>query len=553
MEKVLEKDNIKRISSLDFFVLAIILIIIFDMEIFGIFGSIFFRDFSIIFEGGYRISSGQVPYQDFFIPMGPVVFYMQGFFNFIFGNNIISMAAHSFIIAAVLCILFYFILRKEFNYFMSIVFTLFFFVSFNGLTFYPFYNIAPYFFLFLNIFLILIYRKKDYFPKYLLFLSAILATLGFYSKHDVGLLHLVFILFYFSFNYPKQWKSIFIYYFLPSIGLIVGIYLLLSNLSGFQYWFDLGQPPHKSRLLVIFTARSIWCIVTSWKFYISIFLFFSYLYYFFIGKKNKEDKASALFRTNDSMRLVIIFLIISVTTLISQCTSGLTNNSFSMGDALLVFILFILIKENTDFLKYQGKVTIIFFLIVILTLTVNPFTVYGQLLLNYKNPSLGRIPAGCYSGVLLPQASLDGLEIIRNTIEKYGEPDFFSMTEYSFLYCDYKINPTKNMPLWFDENVTFFKENILDIIKEVNSSLPKVILVQDAHRNRIRNMATEFEERFTSLGYTRIAIVDAPASYQNTFYSLGLTKTDIIKIEKSIAPIIILVRNDLLKNSNKNI
>ena len=125
------------------------------------------------------------------------------------------------------------------------------------------------------------------------------------------------------------------------------------------------------------------------------------------------------------------------------------------------------------------------------------------------------------------------------------------MTEYSFLYCDYKINPPKNVPLWWDENVTFFQENILDIIKEVNSSLPKVILVQDAHRNKIRNMAAEFEEKFTSLGYSRVAIVDAPASYQNTYYSLGYTKTDIIKIEKSTAPIIILVRNDLIQSKEE--
>jgi len=550
MEKQLEElreNRIKKISSLDFFVLIILLIIIFDLEIFGIYGETFFRDFSIIFEGGYRITQFQIPYQDFFIPMGPVVFYMQAFFNSILGTNLFSMAMHAFVLAAILSVFFYFILRREFNYFMSFIFTIFLFLSFNGFTFYPFYNTTPYFFFFLNIFLLFAHRKKDSLPKSLLFLTAVLVTLSFYSKQDTGLLHPIFILFYFSFNYKKQWKSIFLYYILPLLIFIIGTYLLLSNITGFAYWFNLGQSPHNSRFLNLFSARSIWGIVTSWKFYITLFLFFAYLYYIFTKKKN-DYSIDILFKTNNSRRLVTIFLIIAAITLISQSTSGLTNNSFSMGDPVLIFILFILIKENTDFLKYQKKIIIVYFLIVILLLSINPFAVYGQVLLNYKNEDLGRVSSGCYSGILMPKASLEGLNIIKNTIEKYGKPDFFSMTEYSFLYCDYNISPPKGIPLWFDEDVSFFKENIPDIMNSIDSLSPKVILVQDAHRKGTRNMAAEFEEKFISSGYTRTAIVDAPASYQKTYYSLGYTKTDIVKIEKTTAPIIILVRNDLLNN-----
>ena len=33
---------------------------------------IFFRDYSIIYEGAYRISLGQIPFNDFGLPVGPV-------------------------------------------------------------------------------------------------------------------------------------------------------------------------------------------------------------------------------------------------------------------------------------------------------------------------------------------------------------------------------------------------------------------------------------------------------------------------------------------------
>ena len=59
-------------------------------------------DQSIIFDGSYRIASGQIPYKDFLIPFGPVVFWLQGiifkivgvsYASYIFGAAIINLLA----------------------------------------------------------------------------------------------------------------------------------------------------------------------------------------------------------------------------------------------------------------------------------------------------------------------------------------------------------------------------------------------------------------------------------------------------------------------------
>ena len=59
-------------------------------------------DQSIIFDGSYRIASGQVPFKDFLIPFGPLVFWLQGiifkmagvsYASYIFGAAIFNLAA----------------------------------------------------------------------------------------------------------------------------------------------------------------------------------------------------------------------------------------------------------------------------------------------------------------------------------------------------------------------------------------------------------------------------------------------------------------------------
>ena len=48
---------------------------------------IFLFDQSIIFDGGWRVLQGQTPYKDFLIPFGPVTFYVQALFFWLFGVN----------------------------------------------------------------------------------------------------------------------------------------------------------------------------------------------------------------------------------------------------------------------------------------------------------------------------------------------------------------------------------------------------------------------------------------------------------------------------------
>jgi len=62
-------------------------------------------DQSIVFDGGYRVLSGQVPYSDFVVPFGPVAFWLQAFFFRLFGVSYFGYLMGAAVInaAATLC------------------------------------------------------------------------------------------------------------------------------------------------------------------------------------------------------------------------------------------------------------------------------------------------------------------------------------------------------------------------------------------------------------------------------------------------------------------
>lgn len=507
----MKKDNYfkgEEYSKIDFIIVIILSVIILDLQLFGIFGrTTFQQDMANVFEGGYRIMNNQVPYRDFFIPMGPVVFYMQAFFNFIFGNNVLSMAMHSFFLSLILCIIFYFLLRREFNTILSFVFAFFFYLSFSGMTFHPLYNYTPYFFFFFIVFMLLDYLKKDSIHKSIYFISALFSSIAFYSKQDSGLLMIFLLFIYFLFNYKRDWKRIILFYFIPVIIFVIGGYFLLSTIPNFSYWFNLGQPPHDSRLTNFLEPTKILWIIESWKFYLTIGLLFIVLF-----KKNKSSEIT---------KLTTLFLLISIVTMVNFITSGSTRQLSVMGIPVLIFLLYLIVKEPLKEVikKYRLSTFLIIFLILLLSL--NPFPTYGLITLNYFDKNIGRVSEGCYKGYPMPSEVLTGLNEIRKTIEENNK-SFVSISEYSFLYCDYKVIPPKGVPNFYSEGVSFFEENIPSILDNLLLNKPQVILLQDAHGHKDKDLNNKLKEFFISKGYSEKKVVP------------GL----------STAPISILVKNE---------
>lgn len=88
--------------------------------IFGFFYNLYFAligfqplDGSIVFDGGWRILNGQIPFKDFSAPAGTTPSLIQAFFFSIFGVNLISYLIHSSLFNGLLGVISYIWFRKE--------------------------------------------------------------------------------------------------------------------------------------------------------------------------------------------------------------------------------------------------------------------------------------------------------------------------------------------------------------------------------------------------------------------------------------------------------
>ncbi len=150
-------------------------------------------DQSIVFDGGYRIASGQVPYKDFLIPVGPMAFVLQAIFFKLFGvsyHSYILCAAVINVISATLSI---FIIRlllpasRILSYAAGLLTAVWFYPPFGT----PYLEQTGFFFILIALFLILsalrVVIHRPIAGNLLILTSGIAVFLSVISKQNVGI------------------------------------------------------------------------------------------------------------------------------------------------------------------------------------------------------------------------------------------------------------------------------------------------------------------------------------------------------------------------------
>jgi hypothetical protein len=153
-------------------------------------------DQSIVFDGSYRILSGQVPYRDFVLPFGPVVFWIQAVFFRLFGVSYFSYLIGAAVInvvatlCAILLIRLLFPRSRWLSYVAGVLTAIWFYPPFGT----PWVDQTAYFFSLLALMVltkaIIIEREHPRRGTAFYALCGMLAFLAFISKQNVG----VFIL-----------------------------------------------------------------------------------------------------------------------------------------------------------------------------------------------------------------------------------------------------------------------------------------------------------------------------------------------------------------------
>lgn len=502
---------------LDILSSAIIFLGISLLTFLGFYGNAFFRDFPIIFDGAYRISIGLKPFIDFALFPIPVPFYMQAILNWIFGPGLIALAFHSIILSSIVSIIFYFIVKKEFNRPFSILLALLFFYSFIGIIVFPWYNQIALFFFLLNFFLLYISLKKHLNKQTVYIMSAILTLLSFFSKMEIGAMHFVLVAGYLLISEKNRKKVLSNY-----IGVFILLTILIQKFIGAisTSVSNAGVSSFSGKIHQIFSIFTIDLVFFSFTTYILIFLIFMFI------KNYKKFKLLG----ESSKKLFYLILMINLITLGTTIFSGLPVQTKIFALPLNLFLIYIFIKENYSegslrIKKSTLKIVASFLIFILIFTQFNGIANYQYSFFSsptrqayniffLENTKYERDSFGCYAGSFYERGHLEDLNKIRDYIQESNN-DFVVMGEYQFLYCDFKTLPPKGLPLWLHESITFNKEKDLPWIEEYfGKNRPKLVIEQIYAQNSTRE---EFGDYLRSKGYTKIDTVSSELSEINIF------------------------------------
>ncbi len=485
---MIKKENYKYYGSV-FLCLSILLYIFSFRKI------IFFRDYAIIFEGALRLSLGQIPFNDFGIPMGPISLVIPAIFFKLFGVNwsifqLSQMLINAFILLVYTNIILI-ITNKKFIIFSFVITFSFYYLIFIT---HPWYNTTALLFYLAALFFSLQKNKLWW------LMSGISASFCIFSKQDYGILcifSIVFVNFIIYSNYLElnKLKSFYNYRCFLNVELISNIvffcfgYFLIFvfflflwevNFDTALYWFNYGQEYQSKRIITL-------DIIYSARFWLSIFC----LYLAIINKSN----------------YLVISSVIIFSSVVVSYTSGLEFTShFDIALYIGIFVTLFPFNKLISIFTLIKIVTIVLIIFSSSQNFVQANNIYESIFLRKVEPPYffnyrmvgDRVIK--YSGVLtafngsyLPNETINALEKLATDVgvKDHSEKNLkmLNISELTPLYSALNIFPPKGMPLWYDSRVILFDRELNKIVDCIKNSEFDIILIQLTHHDANKDYA----------------------------------------------------------------
>jgi hypothetical protein len=202
----------------------------------------------ISWVGAYRMSRGEVPFTDFGIPMGYMFWAMPALIFKIFGPQMITLVKAQALLNILSGLAFRSILRSfRLGPVIRLASVVFFVLTYSLVNFWPWYNHSVIVYELISLAFLMAYllrvRKSIW-----LILAAVFCFISFFTKQDGGgicLLISLVLLGYDAFMEGK-WTAPVIY--VLAVAATAALMILPLFWQGFSFWFNLGQPPHSSRV-----------------------------------------------------------------------------------------------------------------------------------------------------------------------------------------------------------------------------------------------------------------------------------------------------------------
>ena len=416
-------------------------------------------------EGAYRMSIGQMPFRDFSLPMGYGYWVIPAIFFKIFGPYFQTLILSQVFVNLISVLAFRSILKllnvQPVIIFFSVIVFCFSYVSFN---FWPWYNHVVVVFEMVAIcFLLMAILKSTGWKVWLnLAFSAFFVFFSIFTKQDVG--GLCFLICYGIITYDawlqrsmKKWLA-----FTGFVVLFAAIFVIPVWQYDFSYWFNYGQLPHKSRLVLMDFLNEI----LGWAYWEKFFLFVIVLFVLDKARAGRQffENRQEIFFAFICMAMIFQAFIIPVTSPVPERNEvffyafgfAYCFNSLPLGinlnrvPYLAVCLIFIVFWWTGIYWRNVQRV-----------ISKKPVSVEKneseakhkyRLAKEYKT----------MEKLFLAESTLDGIKKIKelDIVKNKKDLKVLNMSELTSLAYEIPFTPLTDQPMWFHQTVSIFDKEV---------------------------------------------------------------------------------------------
>jgi hypothetical protein len=443
-------------------------------------------------EGAYRLYLGQMPFRDYSLPMGYGYWVIPAIFFKIFGPYFYTLIKAQVFINLIHLLSFRAILKKlnvqPVVILLSVLVFCFSYVSFN---FWPWYNNMVIAFELVAIYFALdaILRTEGWKMWASLVLSAFFIFFSIWTKHDAGGMGLLIIYGMLTYNawIDKSMKKWLVYtgsFILFAILFIAPVYQY-----DFSYWFNYGQEPHRSRLVLMNFLNEI----LGWAYWEKFFLFMIVLFVL-----DKARTGRAFFENKREVLFAFVCITMIIQAWIIPVTSPVPekNEVFFYGFGFAY--IFSQLRLGINLHRWYYVAVCLFFVGFWWTgiywrniqrvISKKPNVVEKneqaakhkyRLAKEYKT----------MERLFLAESTLDGIAKIKNldVVKNKKDLKVLNMSELTSLAYEIPFTPPINQVMWYHQTVSIFQDQVDDFCEKIRNKEYDLVIFETVSPKEVIN------------------------------------------------------------------
>jgi hypothetical protein len=465
-------------------------------------------------EGAYRLYLGQVPFRDFSLPMGYGYWIIPAFFFMIFGPFMHTLIIAQVFLNAVSVLAFRSILRlfdlEPVTILLSVVVFCFSYVTKN---FWPWYNHSVIVFELVSIYFLLCAVVKPAKRRITanIIASAFFTFLAIFTKQDAGILTLVLaggILIYDALIEKTMRKLLLFFLAILAVGML---FILPALPYDFNYWFNYGQAPHNSRIVLNDFFRHI----LGWAYWEKFFLFVVIL-----AVAGKMRSGATFFLNKQVFLFAFVSLFIMIEALIVQVTSDEPPYGEDFFYAFGFAFCYSHLSLQVNLARLQNLAV---------ALALIAFWWSGIFWRNIQRVASDRpVAVGSMERkarqkfrlasefktldrLYLADSTLGGISRLKGLRQfRNAEAKVLNMSELTSLAYEIPFTPLTGQPMWFHQGVSIFQPEVDSFCRRIDNEEFDVVLFQSIPINEVVNFFPEDVKRRLDERYNLEFIFLAP-------------------------------------------